>query len=59
MSNVQNFLITYGLQNFVTHTQKSKRHVFVIKGGESQKMVGHAVKLIKESFSDSANIQMT
>ena len=58
MSNPQNFLITYGLHNYVTHTRKKKKHTFFIGHKEGQKMADHAMRLIKGNFGDSADIQM-
>ena len=58
MNNPQNFLITYGLHNFVTHAQKKKKHTFFIRGQESQTMIGHATHLIKESYGETTDIQM-
>jgi len=58
MNKEQNFLITYGLHNFVTHTQKSGKHAFFIKSQESQNMISHAKALIEGSFGDAADIQM-
>jgi len=58
MSNEQIFLIRYGLHNFVTHVQTSrKQSTFFIEKTESQNMVGHALTLIKDRFGDSANVQ--
>lgn len=59
MSNEQIFLIRYGLHNFVTHVQTSrKQSTFFIEKTESQNMVGHAWNLIKDRFGDSANVQL-
>jgi hypothetical protein len=59
MSNEQNFLIKYGLHNFVTHVQTSSmQSTFFIESTESQNMVGHALTLIKDRFGDSANVQL-
>lgn len=58
MNNAQNFLITYGLHNFVSHAQTNTKHVFSIKRMESQKMIRHAKTLIAASFGESADIQV-
>jgi hypothetical protein len=58
MSNEHNFLITYGLHNFVTHTHSEGRHVFTICGLESQKLISHAKSLIAGSYGDAAHIQV-
>jgi len=52
------FLITYGLQNFVTHAKSGKKHVFIINQKESQIMVNHAKSLIKGSYGIFTKIQM-
>ena len=58
MSNEHTFLITYGLQNFVTHAHASGMHLFFIKSMESQKMIRHARTLIEETYGDAAAIQV-
>ncbi len=59
MSNEQNFLITYGLHNFVTHARSEGIHLFTIHGMESQKLIGHARSLISEIYGRAAVIQVT
>ena len=59
MSNEHNFLITYGLHNFVTHARSEGRHLFTIHGMESQKLIGHAKSLIDGSYGKTADIQVT
>ena len=58
MNTYQNFLITYGLHNFVTHTQQKKKHTFFIRHKEGQKMAAHAMDLIKGNFGETTDIQM-
>ena len=58
MSNEHNFLITYGLHNFVTHAQSKGRHIFTIHGMESRKMISHAKSLIAGSYGKTADIQV-
>lgn len=59
MSNEQNFLIRYGLHNYVSHVQTNgKQSTFFIESKESQNMVGHALSLIKDRFGNSANIHL-
>jgi hypothetical protein len=53
------FLIRYGLHNFVTYAQLGSENAFVIQGVESPKMIRHAMSLIKGSFGRSANIKIT
>lgn len=59
MSNEHNFLVTYGLHNFVTHAQHKGRHVFRIQGRENQKLVRHAKSLIAGSYGNAADIQVS
>lgn len=58
MSNEYNFLITYGLHNFVTHALKEGKHTFTIQRLESQKMVRHAKSLIAGSYGKGAHIHV-
>ena len=58
MSREQDFLVTYGLHNFVTYSLKRGEHFFCIKGKESQHMIRHAKALIEGSFGKSADIQV-
>ena len=58
MSNDYKFLMTYGLQNFVTHTQSGGKSTFTIRKQESQKMVRHAKSLIIGSYGETARIQV-
>ncbi|MCW8915436.1 MAG: hypothetical protein OQK24_06220 [Magnetovibrio sp.] len=50
MDTEHNFLITYGLHNFVTHTQRAGKHIFTIRTMESQKMISHARSLIAGNY---------
>ena len=59
MNTEANFLVSYGLHHFVTHIQSSRRHLFFIRGAESQKMIDHANKLIKGRYGEIADIQVT
>jgi len=58
MSNVHNFLITYGLHNLVTYAQDEGKHIFTINGMESQKLISHAKSLIAGSYGNAADIQV-
>ncbi len=58
MSNEHNFLIIYGLHNFVTHAQSEGKHIFTIHGMESQKLISHAKSLIAGSYGNAADIQV-
>ena len=58
MSREQNFLVTYGLHNFVTYTLKRGEHSFFIKSKESQNMISHAKALIEGRFGKTADIQV-
>ena len=58
MSNEHDFLITYGLHNFVTHAQNEGKHVFTIRGIKSQKLISHAKSLITGHYGNSVQIQL-
>jgi len=58
MSREQNFLVTYGLHNFVTYTQQRGKHAFFIESQEGQNMIRHATALIEGSFGETADIQV-
>jgi len=58
MTTEHNFLITYGLHNFVTFAQPRGKHTFTIQRGESQKMIHHAKSLIHGRYGESACIQV-
>jgi hypothetical protein len=59
MTTEQKFLITYGLQHFVTFTQPDGEPTFTIQGEESQKMIRHATSLIQGSYGKPAHIQVS
>ncbi len=59
MTIENNFLITYGLHNFVTYAQQDGKRTFIIQAAESQKMIRHAKSLIQGSYGTSVNIQVT
>lgn len=58
MTNEHNFLITYGLHNFVTFTKDGEKSVFTIRGLEGRKLTRHAKSLIAASFGKAAEIQV-
>jgi len=58
MSKEQNFLVTYGLHNFVTYTCENGKPAFRIKSQEGQKMIHHAKALISGCFGDAADVQL-
>lgn len=58
MSTEENFLVRYGLHNFVTSTLASGRQVFLIKSKQSQDMISHAMYLIKGKFGDNVDIKL-
>lgn len=58
MSREQNFLVTYGLHNFVTYKLKRGEHSFLIKSKESQNMISHAKALIEGNFGKTVRIQV-
>lgn len=57
MHTEQNFLVRYGLHNFVSCSQLNGRHTFFINSMEGQVMAGHAEYLIKETFGEVMDIQ--
>lgn len=59
MTTERNFLITYGLHNFVTVAQRRGKHAFTIQGVENQKMIRHAKSLIQGRYGKSTHIQVT
>lgn len=58
MSNEHKFLITYGLHNFVSYARSAGKHVFTIRGMESQKLIRHAKSLITGHYGNTAKIQV-
>ena len=58
MNNEDKFLITYGLQNFVTVTATTENRIFAIEERQSRKMVSHAKMLIAENYGATADIRM-
>lgn len=58
MSREQNFLVTYGLHNFVTYTLSRGRRSFFINSRERQKMIDHAMSLIEGTFGNSVDIRV-
>ena len=58
MSNEHNFLVTYGLHNFVTYARSKGKHIFTIRGIESQKLISHAKSLIAGRYGNAAHIQV-
>ncbi|NQU58364.1 MAG: hypothetical protein HQ513_14095 [Rhodospirillales bacterium] len=58
MNKEQNFLVRYGLHNFVTCARARGKHVFFIKGLEDQSMICHAKYLIKSCFGEAAAIEV-
>ena len=57
MNTEENFLVRYGLHNFVSCTRLNGKNTFFIKGMESQSMICHAENLIKETFGEVMEIQ--
>ena len=58
MNIERQFLIKYGLHNFVSWHRTSMSHVFHIKSMEGQNMIRHAKNLITESFGEAAEIHV-
>lgn len=60
MTTEQNFLITYGLHNFVTYAaQPNGKRTFTIQGVESQKMIRHAKSLIQGNYGNLPDIHVS
>lgn len=58
MTNEHNFLIIYGLHNFVSHAKDGRKSVFTIRGREGLKMIHHATSLITGNYGNAADIQV-
>jgi hypothetical protein len=58
MNNEHDFLVTYGLHNYVTYAKREGKHIFTIRGMESQKLISHAKSLIAGSYGNAALIQV-
>jgi hypothetical protein len=58
MITEQNFLVRYGLHNFVSCSEKNGKNTFFIKCGVGQRMTCHAEYLIKEAFGEVMDIQL-
>ena len=56
MTTETKFLIRYGLQNVVRHTNDGNRSTFVIHDQTNPKLVGHAQSIISNTFGNSADI---
>jgi len=54
----QDFLIRYGLHNFVTYHQKGSSPSFSIKTSETTKMVRHARNLIQGAYGMKTVIKL-
>jgi len=57
MNTEQNFLVRYGLHNFVSCSGGNGKNTFFIRCGVGQRMIRHAENLIKEAFGDVMEIQ--
>lgn len=58
MITEQNFLVRYGLHNFVTFRQNEGKNIFFIRSLESQNMIRHAQRLIKDTYGDVLDVQL-
>ena len=58
MTNERKFLITYGLHNYVFHTNTNGKQTFTIRSMENQKMISHAKSLISGMYGMSTQIQV-
>lgn len=58
MNAFENFLVRYGLHNFVTSAMEGGQTVFTIRRAAGRKMVGHARDLIADAFGQTAAIRL-
>lgn len=58
MRNEDNFLITYGLHSYVTHSRVGGRSVFTIGAPAGQKMIRHATSLLAGRYGQDASIRV-
>ncbi|MBF0247708.1 MAG: hypothetical protein HQL36_06495 [Alphaproteobacteria bacterium] len=58
MNSESNFLIVYGLQNFVSCATNEGRLIFTIRALQSDKMVRHAMDLINGRYGKAATVQV-
>jgi hypothetical protein len=58
MNNADNFLITYGLHTYVTHSSVGGQSVFTIGAPAGGKMIRHATSLLAGRFGKSASIRV-
>lgn len=56
MNNENNFLITYGLHNYVSYVRDGEKRVFTICREEGQKMTRHAASLIAGRYGTNTKI---
>ncbi|MDV7341327.1 hypothetical protein RYZ26_17085 [Terasakiella sp. A23] len=57
MTQTQEFLIRYGIHNFVSCQNTGPTPVFSIKSSVHHKMARHAKKLIKGAYGDATDIR--
>ncbi len=58
MNQEQEFLIKYGIHNFVSYQRLQNTPVFSIRKSVRHKMVSHAQKLIQGAFGELAEIKL-
>ena len=56
MNNEHQFLITYGLHNFVSCARSGERRIFTICLKEGHKMARHATNLITGRYDENTEI---
>jgi len=57
MNTEQDFLVTYGLHNFVSYSRNGERGIFTIcNDQEGQKMTRHASNLIMGRYGENIDI---
>lgn len=58
MSSEAQFLVRYGLQNFVSVSKSGKGCHFAIDGTENRTMINHAASIITEMYGAESNIRI-
>ncbi len=58
MSKEQNFLIKYGIHNFVSCALEGGKNVFYIRKSERDNMIAHAKKLLQGGYGDQVEIHV-
>ncbi len=59
MSSEAQFLVRYGLQNFVNFSKSGNQCHFAIDGTEDRMMIDHAASIITEMYGAESDIRIT